>query len=57
MSAVLAEVAGIATIVFAVSSMLSVGLAYSVGAIIEPLRASLLWHPPALTMSRRLDRH
>jgi len=37
MRAVLAEVAGIATIVFAASSMLSVGLAYRFGAIIEPL--------------------
>lgn len=38
MTAALAQAASIAVIVFAVSSLLSVGLAYRVGAIVGPLR-------------------
>jgi predicted Na+-dependent transporter len=38
MRAVLAQTANIAVTVFAVSSMLSVGLAYTIGQILSPLR-------------------
>src|SRR3954469_4984867 len=38
MRAALAQIANIAVIVFAVSSMMSVGLAYRIGQIVSPLR-------------------